>query len=177
MRSNLISLAIALVIGGGAGYGHIQSAYTETNKHIETIQYESAVEEEVEVVYRDEDIPEEVQLAAEKWGAEYYIVPEILEAMAFYESTYRAEVDNGNCKGLMQINIKFHKDRMEKLGITDIHDADQNMHLAADYLAELRRQNPEIEDVLKKYSGSTTDKYSNKVLKLAEELEIKHNKK
>lgn len=173
MRGNLISLAIALLIGGSAGYGHIQSAYT---KEIPVVEYHAEVVEEVVTVYMDEDIPEEVQLAAQKYGSEYHISPEILEAMAFYESTYRPEVDNGNCKGLMQINIKFHKDRMEKLGITDIHDADQNMHLAADYLAELRRENPEIVDVLKRYSGSTTDKYSNKVLKLAEELEIKHQK-
>lgn len=83
------------------------------------------------------DIPEEIQVACEKYGAEYDICPEELEAFCYEESRYIANVSNGNCKGLMQVNEKVHKARMEKLGITDIYDVDSNIHLAADLLAEL----------------------------------------
>lgn len=180
MRANLISLVIAALIGGGAGYGHIQSAYMSAPevRHIEVIPYvaEAEIEEEVEFICIDDSIPDEIEIAAEKYGAEYGISPEILEAMAFYESTFRPEVDNGNCKGLMMINIKFHKSRMERLGVTDLHDADQNMHVAADYLSELIDEYGDTVKVLSKYSGSTTDKYAKKVLKLATDLEVEHEK-
>ena len=54
------------------------------------------------------------------------------------ESTLYLQATNGDCKGLMQISEHWHRERMERLGVTDIYDARGNILLAADYIAELR---------------------------------------
>ena len=63
--------------------------------------------------------------------------------------------ENGTCKGLMQINESIHKDRMDKLGVTDIYDIDGNVHVASDYLAELIAENDNIDYVLARYHGES----------------------
>ncbi len=64
--------------------------------------------------------------------------PELIISMIKSESTYNPEADNGTCVGLMQINPKWHKDRMERLGVTDLSDPIQNVKVGVDYLMELR---------------------------------------
>ena len=76
---------------------------------------------------------------------------------------------------------------MEKLGVTDLMDVDQNMHVAADYLRELLDDENDIAIALMRYHGEpesnirrylSTGKMSNyasSILKLSEELEEKHN--
>lgn len=149
---------------------------------VELSQPTEAKEEVVETLVLDESIPEEVQLAAIKYGEEYGISPEFLEAVAYYESRYVADVDSkdGSCKGLMQIAPKWHKDRMKKLGVEDLHDIDQNMHVAADYLCELFYENDDPGIVLMKYNGDQRwkqgkiSKYAKKILELTKELEERH---
>jgi len=74
----------------------------------------------------------------EEYGNMYGICPEILQAMAERESTLYIMATNGDCKGLMQVSERWHADRMERLGVTDIYDVRGNILVAADYLAELR---------------------------------------
>lgn len=85
----------------------------------------------------DEETPLDVQIAANKYGEQYDICPELLEAIMYYESRYTVDAENGPCKGVMQINAAYYTDRMEKFGITDYWDLDNNILLATDYLAEL----------------------------------------
>nr|DAP20753.1 MAG TPA: hypothetical protein [Bacteriophage sp.] len=82
-------------------------------------------------------ISEEAQESCVKYGEEYGICPELLMAMIEKESSGRPDVESGGCKGLMQISDRWHKDRMERLGVTDIYSVDGNIHVGADYLAEL----------------------------------------
>lgn len=185
MKHNIASIIIAVVIGGLAGICHYNSAYAKQKvevKVIEAIPYESNHEEKI--LIRDVDIPLEVQLAAEKYGEEYNICPELLEAIAYYESTWKPEVDskNGKYKGLMQISQRWHQARMDKLGVTDLHDADQNMHVAADYLADLYEKYEDTSIVLMAYNGDHSykdgniSKYAKKIMKKSAELEEKHKK-
>ena len=67
-------------------------------------------------------------------------VRHLLEARDFS----RVRLHNGSCKGLMQINIIFQKDRMKRLGVKDIFSVDGNIHLGADYLAELISENDDV---------------------------------
>lgn len=84
-------------------------------------------------------IPKEIIEYCETVGEDFDICPELLEAMAYNESRFKPTVKNGNCWGLLQVNIKVHKDRIEKYGYTkeDMLESYPNLVVAADLLAEL----------------------------------------
>lgn len=87
----------------------------------------------------EDGIPSDLKIYFEWAGRDYCICPELLEAIAFRESRFKADAENKNCKGLMQINVKIHKERIEKYGWTDTDMLDpyKNIIVAADYLSEL----------------------------------------
>jgi len=100
----------------------------------------------------DTYLSDEIQEACVKYGDEYGICPELLMAIIEHESSGNPEAQNGDCKGLMQINESYHSDRMESLEITDIYSVDGNIHLGADYLAELFEENDDLYLVLMCYN-------------------------
>lgn len=86
-------------------------------------------------------------------GGRYNICPELLVAMIERESDGKAQISNSDGDaGLLQVNFKWHYDRMERLGVTDLYDPYSNILVAADYLAELFRQNEDLYLVLMKYN-------------------------
>lgn len=125
----------------------------------------------------------------EEVGALYDICPELLQALVERESTYRIDATNGNCKGLAQISTRWHTERMERLGVTDIYEPYGNILVAADYLRELydERQDDDTYYVLMRYNmaidtanqlyaaGEITD-YARGIVKRAMELERLHGK-
>lgn len=134
----------------------------------------------------DPSIPEEIQEACERYGAEYDICPELLEAICYYESRYIADVSNKDCKGLMQINEPVQKERMEKLGVTDIYDVDSNIHTGADLLGELFSEYKDVgtvlmlyhgeKDAVKKGNAGKLSKYAQRIINKSEKLERAHGK-
>lgn len=135
----------------------------------------------------DPDIPTEIQEACLKWGEEYDICPEFLEAICYEESRYTPDVVGGSCKGLMQINVPIQKGRIKKLGVTDIFDVDSNIHVGADLLAELFNDySSDAGTVLMLYHGEKNalkngkkgkySAYAQRVLDKSEELERAHGK-
>lgn len=68
----------------------------------------------------------------------YDIEPEIIIAMIRKESNFEigAMGDGGNSYGLMQIQPRWHQERMDRLGVTDLTDPYQNITVGVDYLAE-----------------------------------------
>lgn len=120
-------------------------------------------------------------------GQKYCICPELLQAMIETESSNNPKAVNGDCIGLMQINSKVHKERMKKLGVTDLYDPYSNILVGADYLSELFTQSEDIYLVLMKYNmsrktaqalyddGSYTV-YALKIANRSVELERKHGK-
>lgn len=114
----------------------------------------------------------------------YGIVPEVVFAMIDQESDFNAAAvgDSGNSYGLLQIQQRYHKDRMEKLGCTDLLDPYQNVQVGVDYLAELYDKYGDIEMALVAYNcgcsgakenyfdrGQYWSVYSYEVLEQAEE--------
>jgi hypothetical protein len=72
--------------------------------------------------------------ACEEAGIEY----ELALAVIRQETNFRNVVgDDGNSIGYMQIQPKWHKERMERLGVTDLMDAESNFRVGCDFLAEL----------------------------------------
>lgn len=136
--------------------------------------------------YFDDEIPVDVQAACNIYGAQYDICPELLEAIAYHESRYLPDVENGTCKGVMQINISAHKKRMEKLNVDNIFDINSNVLIAADYLAELFAENDDPAIVLALYHGEKNaekrtnagnlSSYVREILELSAKLERKHGK-
>lgn len=63
--------------------------------------------------------------------------------------------------GLMQIQPRWHQDRMDRLGVTDLMDPRQNIVTGIDYLLELFGKNPEAEWVLNAYNGG--ERYANRM--------------
>lgn len=122
----------------------------------------------------------------EEIGRQYAICPELLEAIMESESSGNPRAQNGNCKGLMQINVTYHQKRMNKLGVSDIYDSRSNILLAADYLSELFLEYGDMGTVLMLYNGSRNalkrgeqgdyTEYAQKIMKRSEQLERLHQK-
>lgn len=134
-------------------------------------------------------IDERYQEYCQEVGGVYNICPELLVAMIEMESDGEAEISNSDGdSGLLQVNPRWHYDRMERLGVTDLYDPYSNILVAADYLAELFRQNDDLYLVLMKYNmkhrtveemyrqGVYSD-YAVKVAERAWELERLHEQK
>lgn len=138
---------------------------------------------------KEEQIISEERLIkyTEEIGQQYGVCPELLQAIAERESSLRIYATNGSCKGLMQISEKWHRDRMKRLGVTNIYNAYGNILLAADYLAELAEENDDLYYVLMRYNmekitadelynaGEYTD-YAVEITERAAELERSHGK-
>ena len=104
-------------------------------------------------------IPDEVRESCEKWGKEYEICPELLEAMCWHETRCRAELENEGCLGMTQINPKYFKDTMALLGVDDLYDYDQNIHVCAYTIAEYAKQENDLYCVLMMWNcGSSRGK-------------------
>ena len=122
----------------------------------------------------------------EEVSAEYGICPELIIAIVEHESSGNAAAANGGCKGLMQINEKYHKDRMKRLGVTDLYDPYSNILVGCDYLMELAEEYEDLPMVLMVYNGSSDaetrwengnyTEYAKSIMKRAEELERIHGK-
>jgi len=111
----------------------------------------------VHQVLDDEYIPNEVEEAARYWGEVYQIAPEFLEAIAWHESRFNEDAENGGCIGLMQVSPKWHQDRLERLDLTndDLWTVDGSMAVAADYLRELFDTYNDPYWVLMTYNGDS----------------------
>ena len=131
-------------------------------------------------------ISEECQAYCEEIGRAYGICPELLEAIMESESSGNPRAVNGNCKGLMQVNVTYHQDRMERLGVYDIYDSKGNVLLAADYRLELFEEHGDVGTVLMLYNGSKNalergargdyTEYASKIMRRSEQLERLHGK-
>lgn len=67
----------------------------------------------------------------------YDISPYMVMAMIERESGYNHLAVNGEYKGLLQISERWHKSRMESLGVTDLFDPESNIKVACAYLKDL----------------------------------------
>ena len=80
----------------------------------------------------------DVQLAIEQMCADRDIDVAVVLAMIECESGYdeMACGDGGNSIGLMQIQERWHYERMARLGVTDLYDGVGNVTVGIDYLDE-----------------------------------------
>ena len=144
----------------------------------------------IQIDAEDTWISEEYQWYCEEIGQMYNICPELLMAMIEQESSGDPKVANGaGDTGLLQVNAKWHRDRMEKLGVTDLTDAYSNILVATDYLAQLfEEEGDDLYLVLMKYNmkhdraeelynSGIYSEYATTISQRAWELEVLHEQK
>lgn len=135
---------------------------------------------------RDTWISDDAYAYCYEIGNQYNICPELLMAVIEKESSGQATATNGNCVGLMQVSARWHRDRMLRLGATDLYCERDNILVAADYLSELFQKYKEPSLVLDIYNGNSNamrnyecgliSDYSGDILDRASELERLHGK-
>lgn len=128
----------------------------------------------VESGYFRDDIPMDydtqacLRAACEESGVEY----ELALAVIRRETEYRNIAgDGGNSIGYMQVQPRWHRDRMTRLGVTDLSDPLSNFRVGCDYLAELMDKYS-LEEALTAYNSGKPGKsdYADTVLKYWREL-------
>lgn len=142
----------------------------------------------INVVSADNDtyICKEYQEYIYEISEEYCVCPELIMAIVERESSGRADAENGGCKGLMQVSEKWHKDRMERLGVESLYDPYGNILVGTDYLMELAERYGDIYAVLMVFNGTSNavakaeageySSYATGIVERSEQLERLHEK-
>ena len=123
---------------------------------------------------------------AEEAGEEFGIQPELIESIIEHESSGNPKASNGSCKGLMQVYESVHKDRMRRLGVSNLYDPEGNIRVGCSILVELFEKSDDCAWVMMSYNGSSDakrraenfdfTKYAQSVMDRAYELETIHGK-
>lgn len=111
-----------------------------------------------------EDIPLDAETqtllyqACDETGVQY----ELALAVVWKETRFQNLTgDNGDSIGYMQIKQRWHEERMERLGVTDLTDPYGNFIVGCDLLAELLGRGHGLEWALMAYNGGPS--YANKM--------------
>ena len=92
-----------------------------------------------EDTYLRDDIPLSYELQAMLYGAclEFEVPYELALAVIEQETNFRNVTgDDGASEGYMQVQQRFHKDRMDELGVTDLMDPEGNFRVGCSFLSE-----------------------------------------
>jgi len=164
LKSALLGIAIAIPVSLLAI--HHQNLNAEAHRNdfrvvYEPTPYENTVPEtkaeKSEIRCYEVPLADDLQVFLIKICEEYHISPALVIAVIEQESQYNASAvgDGGNSVGLMQIQERWHRERMERLGCTDLTNPYQNIAVGVDLLAELYNMNPDTYWVLMAYNGGT----------------------
>lgn len=144
---------------------------TEDTVVVQVIPQPIATNVDAEAVPMERDpVRDDIPLSAENqrllWQAceETGVVYELALAVIWKETNFRNITgDGGDSTGYMQVQKRWHGDRMKRLGVSDLKDPYGNFLVGCDYLAELSAKNRGIEWVLHAYNGGPS--YANQMAK------------
>lgn len=117
----------------------------------------------------DENTQELLYAACGETGIRY----ELALAVVWKETNFRNVVgDGGESYGYMQIQPKWHGERMQRLGVVDLMDPKDNFRVGCDYLAQLLGEY-ELPQALTAYNSGSPghSDYADAVMAYMEELE------
>ena len=145
----------------------------EVQEDFENEKIEDAL---VEIGYFRDDIPLDYETQAYLRAAcdESSVPFELAVAVIRKESTYQNITgDSGDSIGYMQVQPKWHQERMRRLGVTDLTQPLANFRVGCDYLAELMDKYP-TEEALTAYNSGKPGKsdYADTVLKYWRKLRV-----
>lgn len=106
--------------------------------------------------YRDDvplpyDLQDCLHTACQEANIPYALALAVIEKETHFKNVIG---DDGASEGYMQVQRKWHYDRMERLGVTDLSDPFGNFRVACDFLAELLGKYPTQEALTAYNSGS-----------------------
>lgn len=129
---------------------------TATNK--DTTKSKDITKSKNAVTYFDVPLSKDLQNHIFNLCANYNVKPSIIIAMIQRESNFKSKAigDNGDSFGLMQIQPKWHKERMQRLNCTDLLDPYQNVTVGIDIFAELLDEDKGLEWALMAYNGGAS---------------------
>lgn len=131
---------------------------------IETVETPIAITLEFNPVRDDIPLNAETQRLLYQACTETGVQYELALAVVRQETSFRnINGDNGNSIGYMQVQPRWHGDRMERLGVTDLTDPYSNFLVGCDYLAEVIGKDKGVEWALMAYNGGQS--YANKLAK------------
>ena len=111
--------------------------------------------EEPERVYYDvplsEDLQDHIFNICDEKGIEYQVAMALIHTESRFDATCVG--DSGNSLGLMQIQPRWHYERMERLGCDDLLDPYQNVTVGLDLFSDLLEEYGEVEYALMAYNG------------------------
>ena len=135
------------------------------NEKIETALYETGYFRAY--VPLDGETQAFLRSACEESGITY----ELALAVIRQETDFRNIVgDNGDSIGYMQIQPRWHEERMERLGVTDLSEPYSNFRVGCDFLAELLEKYT-LEEALTAYNSGKAgqSEYATSVMGYMEE--------
>ena len=118
-------------------------------------------------------------------GEEAGIDPKVILGIIYIESSYNADSigDNGRSFGLMQIQRRWHEERIARLNVMDLLNPYDNVRVGIDYISELYEKYGDIEMALVAYNagptgawehwfskGICTSEYSRKVMEASKNI-------
>lgn len=189
----IVFLWISELPSQGSKRYEVREQFKEDAEHQSIVTEYKANSEEKDISAPPKEkvfIPADIELDAElqQWIYNYCISknisPSLVMAIIEKESDCDSSTvgDSGESIGLMQIQSKWHNERIEQLNVTNLKDPQQNIMVGVDYLLELFEMNPEVEWVLNAYNGgqvyanrmqnkSISTDYSRYILTRASEIE------
>lgn len=130
------------------------------NEYIEAALYASGYFRED--VPLDSDTQALLRAACEETGIPYELALAVIQQETEFHNVVG---DDGRSVGYMQVQRRWHEDRMARLGVTDLTDPYGNFRVGCDFLAELLGKYP-LEEALTAYNSGKPGKsaYASNVL-------------
>lgn len=161
MKNKIVNFAIGALIGTVIAVYAANQRVEAEEQPIKTYPIGTPVVRVVEIIETDapeyfnvplsHDIQDHIFATCDEYG----IAPALVVAMIAQESDFGAHKvgDGGDSAGLLQVQQKWHQERMDRLGCDNLLDPYQNITVAVDYIAELKEINPDLYWVLMAYNS------------------------
>lgn len=126
------------IVNPSADYPSVAAATAPPTRGAKVVAFEGP-DPMVEDTYLREDLPLDYETQMKLYGACLEMGVDYDLALAVMEQETRFQNimgDGGDSYGYMQVQIKWHKDRMAELGVTDLMDPEGNFRVACNFLRE-----------------------------------------
>lgn len=119
------------------------------------------------------ELQEDLRCACDSAGIDMVLALAVIQQETNYQNVVG---DSGESFGYMQVQEKWHAERMKRLDVTDLMDPLSNFRVGCDYLAELLGRY-DLDSALTAYnSGSPgSSKYAAAVMEIMEGIEVEPN--
>lgn len=140
----------------------VEEIEIETEPEVQIVEFIEEIEPVQEIVpekeYRyllDCPLSEELQEGIFDICEEYNVSFEFVMAVIMQESSFKAKAlgDNGNSKGLMQIQERWHSGLMKELGVSDLYVPLDNVKVGVALLHSYFEELGDVYHVLMRYNG------------------------